>query len=1000
MKKLMLLLTLFAFIGMTAFAQRTVTGTVTDDSGAPMPGVAVSVKATTVGTMTQPDGTYSLEVPEGSDVLVFSYIGMRTEEVEITGDVVNVAMEPSDQMVDEVVVVAYGVQRKEAATGAVTHLKSEDIEGVAATSPEKALQGKVPGLQLTSFSGQPGASTEIRIRGFSSINSSNEPLYVIDGVPVASGNYSQFTSTGNILANLNPADIESITVLKDAAASSIYGSRAANGVILITTKRGKEGKTVFKAYAKHGITQLANDNDFGYMSADQIYEYNRQTLLNSGVDVETFDPAGPEEEGFYSSPTLPASVETYDWEEDAFGSNGSIKEYNISATGGTDNVRHFTSVGYMDNQGIMTRTGLERFSFRNNLDVDINKYFTIGSKINGSHVYQQDRPNESLYYANPFWAATGLLPWHTPYNEDGSYNFVIPSNANTNYIAVAEHNEQWEKQYKVNGSMYAELRPMEGLVIRSVNSIETLFGSGRRWWDPRAYTPGDETGTLQITNTRLERYQTTNTINYNTTIADVHTIEVLGGAEVFYHRWNYHYASGNNLGTAIPHLTGVPAEDSDVGYIFNEYALQSFFSRVRYNFADRYFVGGSYRVDGNSKFGSENKYAHFWSASASWNLHKEAFLADMSALNMLKVRASYGVNGNEGIGTYEQYGTYGGGSYNGVGVQVPTNLANPALTWEVNKTWNVGLDYALLNRISGNFEVYQRVTESMLLEYPLSRTTGFEDLMQNIGTLENFGLEAYLNVSILQGDLKWDMNVNIARNKTTLTDLAIEGDEKHIANGFWYRHVEGGGYMDYYTYQWAGVNPTNGMGLWYTEDGQVTPDFTEAERTYEGQIEPDFQGGIGSNLSWNGISLNLFADYKVGNYVYIMEQRYTMSDGYNWGSNQSDALVDNYWMEPGDISPNPKPLMNNASESNAWGTNRYLERGDFFRIKEITLSYRLPKSLISSINVDMVRMYVSAQNAYTFHDVSYFDPDRPASGGGYIKYPNVKTLLFGIELGF
>lgn len=987
---------LLIVFGIQAFGQvRAISGTVTDAAdGSTMPGVTVMVKGTTIGTITDINGRYEISAA-GDAVLVFSFIGMRTLEIPVDNrTVVNAAMETEIVGLDEVLVVAYGIQRREASTGSVAVLREDEMRNTPVSSPERLLQGRIAGLQMQSISGQPGANTQIRIRGFSSINASSQPLYVVDGVPVASGNYTYFTSTGNILASLNPGDIESITVLKDAAASSVYGSRAANGVILITTKRGQRGDARLNFRHRSGISMKANDNNYTFMNAEEIYSYKRTAIINSGLNPETFpeDAFGP---GFYKYEMFPASeYPTHNWMDDAF-RTANTREYELSVSGATDRTSYYASGGYMNQEGIMISTGLERYSFRTNFDQQVGDMIKIGTNVNATYTIMEDRPNQSMYFVNPFWASISLLPWHVPYNEDGSYNFNLPSNNNAHFIASANHEDQWDKAYRVLGSVYGELTPLPGLTIRSQNSIEVMYSEGRRFWSPLADPPGVELGTLQVSNRRLNRYTTTNTINYMRTFADVHNFRALLGQEAFLHQLTSHYAIGREVGSRIPYLSNTTQELSNVNYGFSEFAIMSFFGIFDYNYDGKYYLTASLRQDGNSKFGVDTRWGTFWSVGGSWNMHREDFIRQIPAIDMLKLRASYGINGNDGIGAYDQYGTYGSQSYNAVIGMNPVRIPNTALAWELNSTYNIGLDFALLRNLQGSIDYYHRTTSEMLLDIPISRTSGATSFRVNTGELVNQGLEANLSYDILTGPVQWSMRGNVARNQVELVDL---GGEEEIGDGFWRRFRLGGGFSDYYVYEYAGVNPVNGLALYRDADGLMTHRWARANRVFEGKIEPDFFGGLGTDIGWRGLNLSVFFEFKLGHYVYIMESRYTRSDGMNWGSNQNTQLLD-HWKEMGDHVPNPKPLVFNATGSNEWGTSRFLERGDYLRLKDITLSYNLPREIIQRAGLSNARVYLNAVNLYTWHDVSYWDPERDVTGGGYIVFPQAKTFSIGVELG-
>lgn len=1008
MKKITFLLVMLLWIGAVS-AQKTITGTVTDaNDGSTIPGVSVMVKGqSTVGTVTKPSGQYSLDVPADAEVLVFSFVGKTNTEVVI-GDqtVINVALEDETVGLDEVIVVAYGVQRREATTGSVGVVKGDEIEDAPVESMEKMLHGKVAGVQINSTTGQPGSSTQIRIRGFSSINAGQEPLYVIDGVPVSTGNYSYFNSTGNIMSSINPDDIASISILKDASAAAIYGSRAANGVILITTKSGKDGKPKFKLKLNYGVSNVDLDNDnFRMMNAEEIYGYNREAIVNSGLDPATYDPpGGTEGSGFYSSETLPSDVETFDWLDAAF-RTAINQNFQFSVNGGGETSKYYTSVDYYKEEGVMIATSLERYSFRNNLDRKINDKFSVGTRVHGSYTVQQDRPNERLYYVNPFWAGVSLLPWHLPYLdtdgnptteqvEGGTYNFTLPSNSNANFLAAAEHNDQWEKAYRMIGSVYGVYEPIKGLRIKSQNSIDMNYGEGRRYWSPLGGL--NEDGTLQVSNTLARRLTTTNTVNYQNTFASLHNVSVLAGQEAMWYKYFEHYGSGEGVGSVIPYLSNTTQEASTVGYGFTEYALMSFFGQVEYSFNEKYNAKFSARSDGSSRFGENNVWGFFYSASASWNIHKESFMSALDFVDMAKLRVSYGVSGNDQIGDYTHYGTYGTGDYNSVTYMSPSGLANPDLTWEPNTSLNVGLDFAVIKNLQGTFEYFERYTNDMLLAVPISRTTGFTSHTLNTGSMYNKGFEAMLKYTMRFGDVLWQINGNISSVKTRITDMAGLGE---IADGFWRRYREDGeGYSEYYVYDYAGVNPANGMAMWWTEDREsVSQNYSDAQRVFSGKVEPDFFGGFGTNVSWKGLSLSASFEYKAGQKFYAMESRYTVSDGYNWGTNQSAALLD-HWTEPGQIAENPKPLVVNSSNSNAWGTSRFLVDGDYVRFKNLTVSYNLPKQWAQMAQLSGVRVYISANNLYTWHDVPYWDPERNVTGGGYIIYPQTRAVMFGLDI--
>ncbi|MDX9695025.1 MAG: TonB-dependent receptor [Bacteroidales bacterium] len=993
MRKLTIFLAFLLFAGFQVAAQVQITGTVTGlEDGLSIPGVSVVVKDNpTIGTTTDIDGKYSITVPSSAQTLVFTFVGMKSQEVLINNrSTINVQMENEAVEMDEVIVVAYGVQRKEAKTGAVTTVTSLDLKTDAADSPVKMLKGRMAGVQINSTSGQPGGQTQIRIRGFSSLNAGNNPLIVVDGVALVNEDFAYAGSPNDILSTINPNDIESMTVLKDASASSIYGSRAANGVILITTKRGSEGATSFNFSAKQGWSTPTNDNDFRFMNPDEILTYHRIAAVNAG-----HDPDDPADAQYYYPMTL-LDGELTNWWDEVY-QTGKTSEYELSVNGGNDKTKLYTAISYFDQEGIKIGTGLNRISLRSNIDHKVNKRLTFGTNISGSYIDQESQA-EDLAYSNPFWAASSLLPWHNPYNEDGTFNNNLPSNADSNPLENVALNEAIDKIYKFNGAIYAEVQIMDGLKFKTLNSIDYLSGNGRAYRNPN--TPdGEPSGNLYSANYMNRTLVSSNTLNYVFDFNEDHMFNTLVGYEFTNNNYGIETASGQGVGVDIPYLSNA-SSNKDVGSGYTEWALQSYFGRLDYNYMGKYFFTGSIRTDGSSRFGKENRYGLFWAVGASWNLNQESFMESLTMIDLLKLRASYGINGNDNIGNYQSYGVYGSRSYNGLSALAPDQLENPNLTWEENATWNLGLDFTVYKRFTGSFEYYERYTTEMLLNVPISRTTGFSSMRQNIGEMSNKGYELSLDVKIIDDkDLNWSVGLNYAHNKVELIDLATEEDFISASGSFWTRNRVGGGYADYYVYDWAGVNPTTGEGLWYDSNGFITNDASQARRIFKGQLEPRYQGGFNTRLSWKGISLDAFFEYKVGHYVYIMEHRYTDSDGYNFGSNQTVYSL-NYWENPGDVTYNPKPVAFNSSESNAWATSKYLEKGDYLRFKNLSLAYDLPSKLINKAKINSARITFNIENVYVWSDVSYWDPERDVTGGGYAIYPQPRTYSVGLKLGF
>ena len=993
MKKLTLFLICIFIVGMQLVnAQvRRLSGTVTNsEDGTSIPGVSVSVKGTTIGAITTIDGNYQLDVPNDAETLVFSFVGMRPVEVQINNqEVINVQMTPDVFGIDEVMVIAYGTTTKEAKTGSAAQVQTEQLAETPVVSIDKALSGKVAGLMVSTAGGQPGSNSSIRIRGTSSVNAGNEPLYVVDGIPVMTGDQTYVSTTSNALYALNPSDIESITVLKDAAAASIYGSRAANGVILITTKSGKAGDSKINLRVSGGFSQLANDNNFWPMNNTEIWTYLRDAVLNSGLDPD--DPTG--NGNTYFPKSLLAGPQT-NWFKEGL-RNGITQKYELTASGGTDRLSNYFSAAYENIEGIVIGNDYEKLNFRANSDFQVNDEIKIGTKFSLSRMINNDVSTGGLSYLNPFFGSLTILPWTPLRNEDGSYNTSIPENSDVNPIFAAKTNESWDKQFRLQTTGYFEYKPIDNLTLKTNNSLELTNGEARQF--VQQITGYTQNGVY----TNRYNYQlvtTSNTAHYSNNFNEKHIYSILIGQEAQNYRTSYLDGNSPNINLDIPYPTTSTQADDQVGYGETEWTLLSFFGNLDYNYNSKYYVHASIRWDGSSRFGENNKYGTFWSIGGSWNMNEENFIKDkFEWIKLAKLRASYGINGNNQIGNYLQYGVYGSREYNAISGMAPDQLGNPDLTWEINRTYNLGLDFNFFSRLNVTFDFYQRFTEDMLLSDQLSWTTGFSSLMRNVGSMKNTGQEISVSGDVVrQNDFTIEMGINVAHNKTKIIDLAGEDEiGSYLVNKVGY---------SLYTFKlhdYAGVNPVNGEALWYDEDGKLTNNYSKSRQVYGGSPEPKVIGGGYINAKWKGFSLVASADFKAGLMIDVMnEGRYLRSDGYNWYANHANTSLD-YWKQPGDITETPKPTVGNSSESNAFESTRWLEKGDYLRIKEITLAYDLPSSVMSKVDfMEKVRIYVSAYNVYTFHSLNTFDPERGNSGHAYGIYPTPKTFTAGIELSF
>ena len=988
-------LLLSASLGLRAQGIQITGSVVSAEDGAALPGVSVVVKGTTMGTVTDFEGHYSITVPGRTNVLVFSFVGMRNQEIEIgESNTIDVKLEVDAVRMDEVVVIGYGTSTREASTGSVGVVKSDEIQDIPEISFDRMLTGKVAGVMVTAQSGQPGAATQMRIRGASSLYAGNEPLYIVDGIPMLAGRIggaNEFTNTSNALASINPNDIESISILKDAAAASIYGSRASNGVVIITTKSGVAGKTRVNFRASYGVSSLTNDRNVDVLTPEELIEYKRAAVVNSGLDPD--DPTSA-----YYTPWSMLEQPMNNWLK-ASVRQGSLQNYELSVTGGTERTKHYTSAGYSKTEGVFYGIDYNQYQLRSNIDHAISDKLRMGVKLNGHHSNQNDVPMQSLYYVNPIFAACGINPWTPIKNEDGTYNLSIPEWANSNPLATAEYDDQWELQNNLMGTAYVEWEPIPGLKFKTNNSIKYIDAEGRRYWSKEADYYGSTT--LQTSRRKHRSITTSNTASY-TKYFSSHNVSILAGFEAHDYYENDFYIMSRNVDPKIPFPNTSTAADDEGDYSEEAIGMASFFGILDYNYDSRYYLRASLRTDGSSRFGENNRWGTFYSVGASWNIHNEAFLDNMNAINLLKLRASYGINGNDRIGAYEHWGVYSSREYNSVSGMAPDRPANPDLTWELNTSYDVGIDFALLNRISGTIDYYYRLTSEMLLDVPLSYTSGFASLRQNVGELRNTGVEALINVNILSGSVIWNVGANMGANRSKILDLA---DQEEIISGRFIHRV-GESYLNYYLYDFAGVNPVNGEALWYNHPDPDDPDkklltnlYSEATKIIAGSPEPKYIGGISTDVSWKGLNLSVDLEYKYGNKVSVEELHYLASDGYWWSRNQMNMIMD-YWKEPGDVTKTPKPLVYNTTNSNGYYNTRYMYDGSYLRIKNVTISYTLPANLVSKIKLANLRIYGSALNAYTFHKVDFWDPERGESGLEFSMHPMTKSFVIGLDVTF
>ncbi|MCK5400555.1 MAG: SusC/RagA family TonB-linked outer membrane protein, partial [Flavobacteriaceae bacterium] len=844
-----------------SFAQeRTVSGTVTSvGDGIPIPGVNVIVKGTTRGAQTDFDGLYSLSVSTG-EVLVFSFMGLKEVEIVVnSSDKIDVAMEEDLATLEEVVITGYSTFKRSEVTGSAVQLKSEKISDILVTSVDQALQGKVAGLTVSMNSGTPGSTSQIRIRGISSITAGNEPLFVIDGVPISNGNISNSGATSffSNLAAFDNNNIESITVLKDASATAQYGARGSNGVILITTKKGKQGKTTFSFSSSYGTQNDAIDGPNPLTAANRL-ELASEAYFNDGIFATE-----SEAEAYLlgNNPFLSwdeAGRPEANWKEIIRNRDAVIQQYSFSATGGSEGYSFYTSLGYMKQEGTVIGSEFERINGDINFNVDLTPKLKFSTSNTVAYNYQDAFLERSAYFEGARSSIFFLSPLNQPYNDDGEFNEFGGSLPNPLYIS----------KYNIDDNKLTRIRSNNQLSWDIGNGFKfsSLFAVDYQVYHQRGYSnrnygygAGTDGDAGQYHRNTVD-YTFQNQLNYNFDLGDDHEFDVMLLQEYQSNRRYYLGAYGENF--ADDGLYNLDSTGSPIFITsnFSDYYLGAYMATVHYSgFGAKYVFDASYRYEGNSRFHPDQRWGGFWAIGSAWNIHKEDFMADVSWVNSLKLRVAYGITGNANIGLnqYQSLFSYGV-DYTGEGAQVVNTFGNNDLTWEKSATLDIGVDFGLFNGIvNGTVNYFNRESTDLLLNVPLSLTTGFASQVQNIGELTNKGVEVELNFNVIRSD---DMNLSIGGNLGTvdneITKLPLDpnGEERTITTTIT-RIETGHPVRGWYMPTWAGVNPDTGLEEYFVNgvDGEKTTSFNDAEAVWQGaNAVPTLTAGLNLHFDYKG----------------------------------------------------------------------------------------------------------------------------------------------------
>lgn len=967
----------------------TIKGVVVDAiTNEPIIGANVIVKGTTTGTSTDFDGNFSFDAPIGA-TLVVSYIGYNSLEVKATASSMTIQLKEDTQALSEVVVVGYGIQKRESLTGSMQVVSSEKLLDNTTATVENMLTGKAPGVYVSPGEGQPGQAGKIVIRGKSTINGSTDPLWVIDGVIVGS-------SSGS----LNPSDIESMSILKDAASTAIYGSQGANGVILVTTKKGRTGKATVNASVKLGVSQFTKGN-LEFMDGAELYDYFKSF---SNQEIINF-PRWSEK----------LRNDNYDWFKEGT-KLGFTQDYNISMNGGSEKMKTYLSLGYYNEDGAIKDYDFSRYSFRFNVDYDVFDWLKIKPQISGarSDVMDQQADVSSLY---------SNLPWDSPYDENGDLvgNRPNPTWVNTsgdNYLYDLQWNFKKTIAYEFMGNFDFDIKFTDWLSFSSINNYRYVNFNRKEYLDPRSSDGKGVTGSLRDRITQSYRIYSNQILRFSKTF-DVHSVNALAAYE-----WNTYTGTVNESvksgfapGFTVADAAAVPRS---IAGSQSEWAVQSMLFNVNYAYDNKYLAQFSFRRDGASNFGENAKYGNFFSVSGGWNIHREEFFTT-DFVDQLKLRASYGSVGKRPDDLYPHLALYSTGKYNEQPGGILYQIENKDLTWEKTYTTGVGLDAMLFQRLNISLDYYYKNTSNLLYQVRLPSVTGVNQAWRNVGSVKNQGFEATVSVDILKHlkDWDWSVDANIGLNRNKVDEL-YGGQEQMIID-------TGSGVVDngnkilkpgldadsWYMTEWAGVDPETGKAQWFTtnENGErvKTSSYSEASqhKVVVGKYSPDFFGGFSTNVRYKDFDLSAMFTYNVGGKIYNYNRIEYDSDGAYTDRNQM-KLQDGWsrWEKPGDIATHPEATYGNNTASNE-GSSRHLESATYLKMKNLTIGYNiaLPNWYISNL-----RIYFSGENLFTVTDFSGADPELPAtvynrrtgdsriSGVATSIYPQTRKFMFGLSI--
>ena len=987
--------------------KKRVTGVVKDVMGEPLIGANVVEKGrSTNGVITDFNGKFTLEVDESAS-LVVSYIGYLAQDIPTKGKGnFHIILKEDTNTLDEVVVTGYGDFKKATYTGSASVLTTEKLEALPVVSVGQMIESNIPGISVVAgTSSQPGAKTTLRVRGVASMNASTEPLYVLDGVPIPSYDLSNFTSMSEaggmgFIETLNPADIESITVLKDAASASLYGAKGANGVVLITTKKGKEGKLRVNMAAKYGIT------DFAYTYRPLMGGEERRELIHEGLVNFQLDKGVSEQE---AQQYADANIDQYakrlpqgysDWESALF-KTGYQQDYNLSASAGNQNSSFIGSLGYTKQTGVSLNSEMERFTGR--VDAS-NKYKKVEFGMNASFSWTKNvHLPEGKFYGSAIYASKVNLTPSTPiYNEDGTYASGYRENNGYNPILEAEVNDYYARTVRAMGTAKIAYNVWDNLKVSSVFTVDYSLTKDFFFQSPDGRDGATYQGRGRMQMTDRIRYTSQNNLTYSKTFGK-HSVSAVTAFEVMKYDYEDLYAAKKTYGQDINTSLGNAADPIDADQKLQEDALMSYVASVNYSYDDKYYASFSFRRDGSSRLSPDTRWGNFWSLSASWRLSQERFMQPLkSVLSDLKLRASYGVNGNLPSSYYGYQSTYTTGAfYSGKPSPWESTLGNEELTWEKNYALNLGLDIGLFSRVNVSLDWYTRTTKDLLMSKQLNSISGFSSLLTNVGQMRNTGVELEVRSNnIKTKDFSWTTAFNLSHNKNKILKLA---DLPWFVDGRYVRK-EGYPFNTIYLREYAGVGPETGSALYYDNQQDENGNYTKNKVTDPGQaspiplkdITPTISGGFMNTFNYKFIDLSFNLSYSFGGYSYDNASYILQDDGYSVISNKSTEQR-HRWQKPGDITDVPRFVYGNKKGGN-YNSSRAIHSTDHIRLKSLILGLNAPKAWLQKLGIGNARIYFSGTNLLTWAAYDQYDPEMSGVVGFYT--PPLKTYAFGLELKF